>query len=80
MIIDTWGQFAKLCPSYSRNIDLTKAQQLEVVEGNLSVLRRLSDSGHWAYCLNSHLALVELRDALKAELGCEIMREHEVAA
>ena len=76
-VIDSWGQFAKLFPSYSRNINLTKAQQLDLVQDSLVSERSLSDRGHWAYCLNRHLALVELRDALMAECG---VREHEAAA
>jgi hypothetical protein len=71
MTIDTFGQFAKLCPSYSRSIDMPKEDQLYLVECHLGGERLLSDKGHWAYDLNRHIALIELRDALKAELGCD---------
>jgi hypothetical protein len=70
MAIDTFGQFAKLCPSYARNIDMTKEQQLDLVEAYLATERRLSNPDgrpHWAYDINRALALIELRDALKAE-------------
>jgi hypothetical protein len=69
--IDTFGQFSKLFPSYSRNIDLTKEQQLELVEAEIAVESRLSNQDgkvHWDYNINSPLALIELRDALKAEM------------
>jgi hypothetical protein len=66
-IIDTQAQFAKLLPSYARDIDLPKGQQLELVEAYLSTERDLSDRGHWAYDLNRHIALIELKDALVAE-------------
>ena len=62
------AQFGKLCPSYARNIDMTNEQMLTLVEAYLATERSLSENGHWAYDLNRHLALAELRDALKAEL------------
>lgn len=74
MIIDTLGQFQKLLPSYSRCIDLTKEQMLEEVEGQLAGERKLANpeaKQHWAYDLNLHMALGDLRDALVAELAAE---------
>ena len=68
MIIDIPGQFAKLFPSYSRSIDLTPEQRLEIVEGRLAGCRRRGQTGHWAYEGPAHhLALAELRDALAGE-------------
>jgi hypothetical protein len=69
--IDTWGQFSKLFPSYSRCFDTTTKQKLYLVERGIRVQVRLSNGeklAHWAYDLNRHLALIELRDALKEEM------------
>lgn len=74
MIIDIPGQFRKLCCSYSRCIDLTVEQMLEIVESRLEGCRKLGagERPHWAYDLNTHIALNELRGALHAE--CETAR------
>lgn len=74
MIIDILGQFQKLCQSSSRSLDLTNEQMLEIVEGRLEGCRKLGagERPHWAYDLNTHIALAELRNALLAE--CETER------
>ncbi len=67
--IDTFGQFAKLFPSYSRCIDLAKDQQLDLVAGSLLAETALMEKNHWAYDINRHQALYELRDALREEIA-----------
>ena len=74
MIIDIPGQFRKLSPSYSRCIDLTPEQMLDIVEGHLEGCRHASQTGHWSYDLVRHLALAELRDAMIAKQGGQAER------
>jgi hypothetical protein len=73
-IIDIPGQFRKLCPSYSRSLDLGIDQMLETVEGHLERCRSASARGHWSYDLSRHLAFIELRDALLAEAAADERR------
>ena len=72
MIIDIPGQFRNLCQSYSRCIDLTNEQMLEIVESRLDGCRHRAVTRHWAY--EGPVAfegLKELRNALLAECGTE---------
>lgn len=69
--VDIEAQFEKLLPyaaSYSRN--LTDEQMLKLVENAIGREVNLGKGEHRAYYdLNKHLALAELRDALKREMA-----------
>ncbi len=66
--INIQGQFGKLFPSYSRCIDLTEEQMLSLVQPALDRMASLGSREprrSCSYCLPTHQALIELRDALK---------------
>jgi hypothetical protein len=65
--IDILGQFHKLCPSYSRCLDLTPAQIRKIVAHSLVGERRRGKTRHWSYDINRHQALAELYDAIKQQ-------------
>ncbi|HET8726673.1 MAG TPA: hypothetical protein VFO41_04090 [Alphaproteobacteria bacterium] len=69
MVIDALAYYRTLLPSYERSIDTTHEEALAVVESYLEGCRRLSKAGSWRYSINFHLALAELREALKSEIS-----------
>lgn len=68
-ITEPLAYYRHLLPSYSRSIDTTPEQALEVVEQYLEGCRALSKANSWRYDLNFHLSLDELRTALLAEIA-----------
>ncbi len=60
--VDVFSQFQKLCPAHRGG--LSAKEKLGVVERQLAATRALSARAHWAYDLNRHEALIELRNAL----------------
>ena len=65
--IDIPSQFRKLCPSYSRSIDMSRDEMKKLVNQKLEGMRRLGSDNHWAYDLNTHMALIELKKAMEAD-------------
>lgn len=65
--VDIFEQFEKLCPAHRGA--LPAEEKLKIVERQIRAARALSERGHWAYDLNRHAALVELRDVLKTMLS-----------
>ena len=66
--VDIESQFKKLCP-FERTGDVSTEVMLKAVNGAVRSQVSLGHRNHWAYDLNRHQALIELRDALKAEMS-----------
>jgi hypothetical protein len=67
--VDIEAQFDKLCTGYGCHDTHDNEQMHSIVVFELSKEASRGSSGHWTYDLNRHQALIELRDALKAEIS-----------
>lgn len=67
--IDIDAQFEKLCAGYGCHDTYNNKQMNAIVVFELSREASRGSRGHWTYDMNRHLALIELRDAIKLEIS-----------